>query len=320
MESRTKWKILAATVLVGVLMFFSITATAEGIIVYEQSPGHFGGFLSDGQIFTVADEFQIDEAAVISSVTWWGGYTSMLLPETDNFAISFYTDDGGKPGELIQTFDVSNDAARTATGDYVNPPDPEVGFEGGLEYRYSFDLPVQIPVDADTRYWLSIVNMPSSDSWVWEVSSSLVNLGVQRSFENGPWEPYYDNTAFQLQTAEIEPPLSVEIDIRPFGFLNIIKLDSRLNIPVAILSSPTFDALSQVDKTSLTFGRIGDEPSLMGCFSFPMDVNGDGLMDLVCKFSIQAAGFQLNDTVGVLKGMTIAGQPFAGTDTVRILP
>ena len=58
----------------------------------------------------------------------------------------------------------------------------------------------------------------------------------------------------------------------------------------------------------------------MGCFSYPMDVNGDGLMDLVCKFSIQAAGFQLNDTVGVLKGMTVTSQPFVGTDLVRILP
>ena len=214
----------------------------EAAWAYEQPPGHFGGFLSDGQVMTVADEFQVEEAAAITSVTWWGGYASEYLPipEADDFTVQLFADDEGKPGALIQTFEVSNSAMRTATGDYVNPPDPEAGFEGRPEYSYSFVLPVQILVEANTRYWLSIVNVPSSDSWVWEVSDSMVNLGVQRSFEGGPWEPYYDNTAFRLQTAGYEPPLSVEIDIRPFGPLNVIKLDSLWNVPVAILSQLHF--------------------------------------------------------------------------------
>jgi hypothetical protein len=81
-----------------------------------------------------------------------------------------------------------------------------------------------------------------------------------------------------------------------------------------------------VDRSSLTFGRIGDEPSLFranvslpGPLCTVMDVNGDGLKDLVCQFDRQQAGFQLTDTMGVLRGKTITGITFVGTDSVNIV-
>jgi hypothetical protein len=249
-----------------------------------------------------------------------GGYASTHLPtpSTDNFTIRLFADNGGQPGALLQVFDVGDNTQRTATGDYVNPPDEE--FEGRTEFKYSFDLPTAFLAEANTRYWLSIVNVPSSDSWVWEVSDSLNNLGVQRSFESGPWEPYFDNTAFQLQGGGGMQPLEVLIDIKPGGFPNSINPSSNGVIPVAILSSSTFNAPSQVDKTSLTFGRTGDETSLAGCSSNGEDVNGDGHLDLVCYFTTQATGFQPGDAVGVLKGTTVTGNPISGTDSVRIVP
>jgi hypothetical protein len=87
---------------------------------------------------------------------------------------------------------------------------------------------------------------------------------------------------------------------------------------VAILSSSTFDAPSQVDPTSLTFGRSGDEPSSAGCSTFPEDANEDGLFDLVCHFSIPFTGFQLDDTTGTLHGLTVDGRPLTGTDSVEL--
>jgi len=48
-------------------------------------------------------------------------------------------------------------------------------------------------------------------------------------------------------------------------------------------------------------------------------VNIDGLMDLVCHFDTQIAGFQYGDTEGVLKGQTIAGEKIKGKDSVRIV-
>ncbi len=326
MNSRRKyWQYLATIIIVGRLMFFSITAAAAETIAYEQSPGHLGGFSTDGQGITVADDFQIDHSTLINNITWWGGYgsTNLPTPPTDNFTIRLFADSGGQPGALIQTFAVGNNTSRTATGDFVNPPDPNSGFEGRPEFIYSFTLPITFQAEANTRYWLSIVNIPSLDSWIWEVSTLCPNpTCVQRSFTDpvfGPWEPYYDNTAFQLQTGEDTPPLSVNIDIKPGSFPNSINLSNRGIIPVAILSSSTFNAPGQINKTSLTFGRTGGESGLARCSSY-QDVNGDGLPDLVCNFTTQATGFRLGDTVGVLKGTTVTGTPLSGTDSVRIVP
>ena len=110
----------------------------------------------------------------------------------------------------------------------------------------------------------------------------------------------------------------VGIDIKPGGVPNSINRNSNGKIAVAILSSPTFDAPSEVDATSLTFGRTGNEPSRAFC-SGPEDVNGDGLMDMICHFNTRETGFLLGDTQGVLKGKTLSGVPIEGMDSVRIV-
>lgn len=50
----------------------------------------------------------------------------------------------------------------------------------------------------------------------------------------------------------------------------------------------------------------------------PEDVNNDGLDDLVCHFDTRATGFQVGDTEGILKGLTVTGMPIEGSDSVRI--
>lgn len=42
--------------------------------VYQQLPGQFGGFSSDGSTITVADDFQLGQDTLIGSIGWWGGY------------------------------------------------------------------------------------------------------------------------------------------------------------------------------------------------------------------------------------------------------
>ncbi len=113
--------------------------------------------------------------------------------------------------------------------------------------------------------------------------------------------------------------ITVGIDIEPGTFPNVINLKSKGKIPVAILSSATFDALTQVDKTSLAFGHTGNEPSLAFCNPGGEDVNGDGLPDLICHFETQLTGFQMGDTSGVLTGKDINGNLLSGTDSVQIV-
>lgn len=114
--------------------------------------------------------------------------------------------------------------------------------------------------------------------------------------------------------------MRVDIDIKPGSDPNSIDPSSAGVIPLGILSTPDFDAPSEVDKTSLTFGVTGDEPSLAFCPSSADDVNGDGLLDQVCHFETRLTGFQVGDTEGVLRGQTVDGVPIEGRDAVRIVP
>jgi hypothetical protein len=131
-------------------------------------------------------------------------------------------------------------------------------------------------------------------------------------------DPNPDNGWIE-RTLEIECVIPVEIDIKPGSFPNSINMKSKGKIPVAILSSPDFDAPGQVDPESPTFGRMGTEQSLAFCNPSPEDVNGDGLPDLVCHFHTQKTGFVEGDEVGILRGLTIDGHLFRGMDSVRIV-
>lgn len=104
--------------------------------------------------------------------------------------------------------------------------------------------------------------------------------------------------------------LPVTIDIKPGSFPNSINPKSKGSIPVAVLSTASFNAPASVDMTALTFGRTGNEMSLLR--SSLEDVNGDGHLDIVCHFDTQRTGFQPGDTLGVLKGRTLDGIQIRG--------
>ena len=107
---------------------------------------------------------------------------------------------------------------------------------------------------------------------------------------------------------------TVNIDIKPGGFPNSINLKSKGNVPVAILSSPTFDAAT-VDRGTVVFAGA---PAL-SIGGTPEDVNGDGLLDLVLHFSTQSLNLNSGDTEACLTGKTLSGQDFKGCDSVNIV-
>ncbi len=94
--------------------------------------------------------------------------------------------------------------------------------------------------------------------------------------------------ACDIGAYEFEPAvgtLSVGIDIKPGSSTNPINPNSKGKTPVAILSTSDFDATTELEKDSLTFGRTGDEDSLAKCGNSGEDVNGDGLLDIVGHFT-----------------------------------
>jgi len=123
-------------------------------------------------------------------------------------------------------------------------------------------------------------------------------------------------------------PMAVKIDIRPSdddrdedfqGPAAVINPKSHGKIRVAILSSATFNAPSQVDMHSLTFGHSGTEQSLAYCEMHSHDVNHDRFPDLVCSFYTQKTNFQKGDTIGILHGVLLGtATPIQGTDSIKI--
>ncbi|MBI3660515.1 hypothetical protein HY230_08600 [Candidatus Acetothermia bacterium] len=124
-------------------------------------------------------------------------------------------------------------------------------------------------------------------------------------------------------------PIPVSLDVKPDSFPNLIS-QTMGAIPVAIFSTLDFDALNRLNITTLTFGRTGNEQSLIYrpenergvafCSRTPRDVDRDGLFDEVCYFDASKTGFQVGDTEGILKGTTVEGIPIKGQDTVQIVP
>ncbi len=139
---------------------------------------------------------------------------------------------------------------------------------------------------------------------------------------DGCWDSPFDR-AFEavLFEATITLPMVVQIDIKPGSFPNSINLSSAGVIPVAILSSPTFDA-TQVNPATVTLAgarvRLIGKGDKYACS--PQDVNADGLIDLVCHVVTAQAFLTVGDTIAVLDAQTFGGVAIRGQDSIQIVP
>lgn len=128
------------------------------------------------------------------------------------------------------------------------------------------------------------------------------------------------NLAPALEINNASGALRVDIDIKPGSFPNSINLGSGGTVPVAIFSTATFDATT-VDPTTVTLAsapvKLKGQGTPMASF---VDVNADGLLDLVVHVSTDALQISEVDTEAVLEGQTFDGTPITGVDTVRVVP
>ena len=112
------------------------------------------------------------------------------------------------------------------------------------------------------------------------------------------------------------------IDIKPGSATNPINLRAKGVIPIAILSTASFDATS-VDPASVCFGDAEDV-SQRDCTEAHgkghlEDVNGDGRLDLLLHFETQQTGIDPGDTQACLSGKTFAGVSVEGCDAITTL-
>lgn len=127
-------------------------------------------------------------------------------------------------------------------------------------------------------------------------------------------EPHPEDTnrANDVRSIDWVPP-----DVKPRSFPSSINIKKEGLVPVAILSTAEFDAVTRVDQTSLTFGATGLEQSFVRCGA-PEDVNDDGRADLVCQFDTTKTGLTCGMTTATLMGRTVDGRRFEGQDDVKL--
>jgi hypothetical protein len=226
-----------------------------------------------------------------------------------------------------------------------NTPSIDEGSEpiGGERDARLDNPPVALPVDG--TYIVAVSSAPRLFKNDGSTTSTAVSVALdpRARFPNG---------TYTLIISGVTPPQRmqyVNIDIKPGDRDEVTRLNprSKFPIPIALLSSPTFDAL-EVNVDSITFGRGGEEKSLVRCYDHPhhklkykykhnhkhkhvkdangdgipdklvRDVNRDGLPDLVCLFDISAGAFTEDDLVGKMKGESANGMRFEAAAKLKV--
>jgi len=117
--------------------------------------------------------------------------------------------------------------------------------------------------------------------------------------------------------------IPTSIDVRPGQSPNPINLKAKGLLPVALLSTASFDATT-ADYTTVTLG----DPRLSGTASAVRsateDVNSDGRLDRVLFFRVEIlvanGALSATSTGVVLRGKTLGGLSLIGSDDVKIVP
>lgn len=157
---------------------------------------------------------------------------------------------------------------------------------------------------------------------------AVFRVGSDGALTEAAGSPFPTGSSSILMSLTAFPPKicsltveTVDIAIKPPALAPApINLAANGKIPVAILSTPSFNAVTQVDHNSLTFGHSGSEASLAECAAEGEDVNNDGLPDLVCHFNSSQTGLVAGDNTAILKGQTVAGKAIQGSEAITTVP
>jgi hypothetical protein len=258
----------------------------------------------------------------VNKVTWYGLYTDLHGTSyggtSSRFSIRFFADDGTglAPVNAPPFF------AELVTVDAVPTGIITTG-DGHEVFSYSATLSSEVSLPSGT-FWLSIVEADAGTDDTWEWADNSLGVGTAINVRKIPgalddWTliPIIPDTQRSQRPFVLaydpQPSVTVPIDIKPGSPLNSINPRSKAIIPVAILTTDTFDATT-VDPLSVQFGPSGaTEANGDGLIK---DVNSDRRPDLVFHFNTQSTGITCGDTSASLTGETFDGQQIEGTDSI----
>ena len=157
---------------------------------------------------------------------------------------------------------------------------------------------IAFTTDRNGRFEIAVMNADGS-------GQTVIASGSQNGFPD--WQPLVPSV------------ITVLVDVKPGSTRNPINLRSHGVIPVAILTTDTFDATT-VDPSTVCFGDA-DDLAQRDCTEAHgtghiEDVNGDGRPDLLLHYETSQTGIELGDTQACLTGETFDGVEVEGCDAI----
>ncbi len=144
-------------------MVYSNPGMAGPIVLDNGDFNGVNGIASDpdfGQL--IADDFVFSEDTVVAGMTFYGSYISDNIPG-DDVGITFYENNGGRPGTKIVSF---------AFGDAVMRIDTGLDTFGSDLYAITVEFNPTLFL-AGTSYWVSAFNdAQNSNRWAWGTADS----------------------------------------------------------------------------------------------------------------------------------------------------
>lgn len=150
---------------------------------------------------------------------------------------------------------------------------------------------------------------------------------TERTADLGPWigqtirlafteQDFFDYFNARLDEVRIvtTTPLAVAVDVEPGAPRNFVDPAAQGLVSVAILGSESFD-VSEVDRSTLSFGP----QAAAALAAHAIDIDRDGVPDLVASYSIPEVGLAYGDTQACVTGSTARGRTFEGCDAVTTL-
>ncbi len=170
-----------------------------------QEPQTANAHDSGGTRFAVADDFRPAADGVVTSVCWWGTYDDLVLP-ADAFVVTYYDDNAGFPGTILDAFSQTN-GSLTVTEPVATPR--RIGRLP--EYEYSATH-AAVPVAAGQCYWIEITNAnDGSRNWFWSFAVQPGPAVNQRAVQDG--EPLDGYDPGDLIAADAAFCLDIALDV-----------------------------------------------------------------------------------------------------------
>ena len=209
-------------------------------------------------------------------------------------------------------------------GDYSNPLDVDAIGAGGDSRTTLCDLSQLYPPEV---LFCNLDEMGGNKTFY--VQATYVNH-IRDPFTHpltGQCEPGVDcfdiflgSVSSNVVPVVIYCPIEIVVDIKPGdGSVPTINIGLNGNIPVAVLSTPEFDA-STIDPWTTELAGATNKLKSNGLLQYSIaDKNGDGLPDLMLHFEIEGFAPAPEGEITILTGTTFDGKYVEGKDLVRIL-